>query len=374
MTRPSEPWLPEAVLEAVLPAGRLSITATSLSDWPLPELLDIGMRQNPRRPFLLVSKVLGKHLPTDPALMQRAQHALAGLVAPALGGPWALVGMAETATALAEGVAEELSGLTPHPGLMATTTRYSLPGRESLDLEETHSHAPQLRLYLPPAELALRGVTDLIFVDDEVTTGLTLARLAARLRAHLPALKRLHLVTLADFSGGSGAMRMAESAGVPVGVHALTRGQLEFTPTPGWTATLPDVEARFAPAPLSDHPRGWRTVQTSPAPALTARPGERVLVLGSGEYMYRPYRAALHLAAQGAEVRFMATTRSPALKCGPLGPRLDFTDAYGEGTPNYLYDPQPQRYDRVLLLHETPTAPVLPGDWPNLTSLRLGSG
>jgi Phosphoribosyl transferase/TRSP domain C terminus to PRTase_2 len=372
LTRHFEPWLPEAVLKAVLPAGTLRISARSLSEWPLSELLDIGMRQNPRRPFLLVSKVLGKHLPTAPRLMQRAQQALASLVAPALGGPWALVGMAETATALAEGVAEELVDLTPHPGLSAATTRYSLPGRASLDLEETHSHAPQLKLYLPPAELSLSPVTDLIFVDDEVTTGLTLARLAARMRAHLPALERLHLVTLADFSGGAGAVRLADSSGVPVQVHALAHGTLEFTPTPGWTATLPDVEARFAPAPLSDHPRGWRNVIATPAPALSARPGERLLLLGSGEYMYRPYRAALHLAAQGADVRFMATTRSPALLYGPLGERLDFTDAYGEGTPNYLYDPQPQRYDRVLLLHETPTAPVLPGDWPNLTSIRLG--
>ena len=372
MTCHSEPWLPETVLEAVLPAGTLSITAHSLSGWPLSELLDIGMRQNPRRPFLLVSKVLGKHIPTDPCLMQRAQHALAELVAPALGGPWALVGMAETATALAEGVAEELSAFTPHPGLTATTTRYSLPGRAALALEETHSHAPQLRLYLPPAELALSPVTDLIFVDDEVTTGLTLARLAARLKAHLPTLERLHLVTLADCSGGAGAARLSEGAGVPVQVHALAHGKLDFAPTPGWSATLPDLEARFAPAPLSDHPRGWRSVRPSPASALSAQPGEKLLLLGSGEYMYRPYRAALHLAAQGAEVRFMATTRSPALLYGPLGPRLDFTDAYGEGTPNYLYDPQPQRYDRVLLLHETPTAPVLPGDWPNLTSIRLG--
>lgn len=358
-------------LTADLPAGHLTLCARG---WPLAELLDIGLRENPRRPFLLVSKILGKHLPTDPRRMRAAQLALAGRLAPALGGPWALVGMAETATALAEGVGEELSALTPLPGVIGMTTRYGVPGREALNLEETHSHASQLRLYRPGPDLApeLDAVTDLVFVDDEVTTGRTLARLAASLRAWLPRLSRLHLVTLGDFSGGRAAPLLAEGAGVPCTVHALAGGELSFEPRAGWTATLPDVQARFAPAPESDHPRGWRRAGVTPAPAFPlGPPGERVLVLGTGEAMYRPYRAALALAEGGAEVRFMATTRSPALPHGPLGERLEFPDNYGEGTPNYLYAPVPDTYSRVLLFHETPNPPALPGAWPNLTAHRL---
>ena len=359
-------------LTAGLPAGHLTLRARG---WPLEDLLDIGLRENPRRPFLLVSRVLGKHLPTDPEVMRRTHRELAGRLAPALGGPWALVGMAETATALAEGVGEELPALTARPGLIGMTTRYGLEGREALALEETHSHASQLRLYGPGPDLApdLERVTDLVFVDDEVTTGRTLARLAAALRAWLPRLARLHLVTLADFSGDRAAPLLAEGAGVPTEVHALATGELTFTPCEGWTATLPDVEARFAPAPASDHPRGWRRAGVTPAPTLPflPQPGERLLVLGTGEAMYRPYRAALELARQGAAVRFMATTRSPALPHGPLGERLEFPDNYGEGTPNYLYAPSPERYSRVLLLHETPQPPALPGRWPNLTTARL---
>ncbi|SMB88439.1 phosphoribosyltransferase domain-containing protein [Deinococcus hopiensis] len=359
-------------LTADLPAGRLTLRAQG---WPLEELLDIGLRENPRRPFLLVSRVLGKHLPTDPRVMRTTHQELARQVIPALGGPWALVGMAETATALAEGVGEELSALTSWPGLIGMTTRYGLEGREALSLEETHSHASQLRLYRPGPELApkLARVTDLVFVDDEVTTGRTLARLAASLRAWLPQLARVHLVTLGDFSGGQAAPLLAEGAQVSVQVHALATGELTFTPHGDWTATLPDVEARFAPAPLSNHARGWRraSVTPSPAPPFSSRPGERLLVLGTGEAMYRPYRVALALAEKGAEVRFMATTRSPALPFGCLGERLEFPDNYSEGTPNYLYAPHPERYSRLLLLHETPAPPVLPGEWPNLTAARL---
>jgi len=365
----------EQGLTAELPAGHLTLRARTPGSWPLEDLLDIGLRENPRRPFLLVSRVLGKHLPTPPDVMHRTHRELAGQVAPALGGPWALVGMAETATALAEGVGEELSALTPQPGLIGMTTRYGLPDREALSLEETHSHASQLRLYRPGEDLApeLERVTDLVFVDDEVTTGRTLARLAASLRAWLPRLARLHLVTLGDFSWGQAAPLLSEGAGVPCLVHALAHGELEFVPREGWTATLPDVEARFAPAPPSDHPRGWRRAGATLPPPLpfVPQPGDRVLVLGTGEAMYRPYRAALDLARQGAEVRFMATTRSPALRYGPLGERLEFPDNYGEGTPNYLYAPHPERYDRVLLLHETPRPPALPGEWPHLVTARL---
>ena len=110
-------------------------------------LLGLALRRNPRRAQLLVSRVLGKHVPTDPRLVRAAGLLLGGLVADALAGrparplpvpllhaavdgdptatdalhtaaqaaigepPDALVlGFAETATALGHCVAEGLGG------------------------------------------------------------------------------------------------------------------------------------------------------------------------------------------------------------------------------------------------------------------------
>src|SRR5688500_10007271 len=47
-------------------------------------LLGLALRRNPRRAQLLVSRVLGKHVPTDPRLVRSAGLLLGGLVADAL--------------------------------------------------------------------------------------------------------------------------------------------------------------------------------------------------------------------------------------------------------------------------------------------------
>jgi len=49
------------------------------------ELVGLALRRNPRRAHLLVSRVLGKHVPSDPRLVRAAGLLLGGLVAHELG-------------------------------------------------------------------------------------------------------------------------------------------------------------------------------------------------------------------------------------------------------------------------------------------------
>jgi len=58
---------------------------------------------------LFVSKVLGKHWPVRPTVMREIHARLATQIAN-LPGPLLVIGMAETATALGRGVAEEAPG------------------------------------------------------------------------------------------------------------------------------------------------------------------------------------------------------------------------------------------------------------------------
>ena len=44
------------------------------------ELVRLGLRRNPKRAHLLVSTVLGKHIPTDPVRVRGAADRLADLV------------------------------------------------------------------------------------------------------------------------------------------------------------------------------------------------------------------------------------------------------------------------------------------------------
>ncbi|MDO4240865.1 phosphoribosyltransferase domain-containing protein [Micrococcus sp.] len=66
-------WAREHLGILVMPAG----SATGLE---APDLLGVGLRRNPKRAHLLVSLLLGKHVPTDPRLVRGSGHLL-GLLA-----------------------------------------------------------------------------------------------------------------------------------------------------------------------------------------------------------------------------------------------------------------------------------------------------
>ena len=56
-----------------------------LTGLALGDLFDLALRVNPKRPHLLVSTVLGKHVPTDPRVVLGAGLLLGARVAEALG-------------------------------------------------------------------------------------------------------------------------------------------------------------------------------------------------------------------------------------------------------------------------------------------------
>src|SRR5688500_13668543 len=88
---------------------RLGVRVRHVAGEDVGELLGLALRRNPRRAQLRVSRVLGKHVPTDPRLVRGAGLRLGGLVGEVVAGPNPLVlGYAETATALGHCVAEGL--------------------------------------------------------------------------------------------------------------------------------------------------------------------------------------------------------------------------------------------------------------------------
>src|SRR5919197_299309 len=59
-----------------LPTGRLRVSACE-TDFTLDTLAGFAARNNPKRGFLFVSKVLGKHIPARPSAMRHVQDYLA---------------------------------------------------------------------------------------------------------------------------------------------------------------------------------------------------------------------------------------------------------------------------------------------------------
>ncbi|WP_405959161.1 phosphoribosyltransferase [Streptomyces sp. NBC_00868] len=383
----------------------------------LTELLGLALRRNPKRAHLLVSQVLGKHVPQSPAAVYAAGYGLGERVRALLGADGAasavVLGYAETATGLGHCVAD---GLGPAPYLHST--RRPVPGVEPAGgFEEAHSHATS-HLLLPEDPALLAGSGPLVLVDDEFSTGNTVLNTIRDLHTRHP---RSHYVVVALVDMRSAADRdrltaFAAELGARVDLVALASGTVSLPSgvLAEGQALVEEHEAAadgiaprpHAPAPADgprpDHERvdlGWparipdggrhgftsahREALDAALPALTdrltaalgERPG-RVLVLGNEELMYAPLRLAKALEEAGAarEVRFSTTTRSPVLAVDDPGyairTRLVFPahDAPADGPGDrYAYNVAGAGFDAVVAVVDSA------GDTPELRSGLLAS-
>ncbi|MFJ8182320.1 phosphoribosyltransferase [Streptomyces sp. NPDC096105] len=316
-------------------------------------LLGLALRRNPKRAHLLVSNVLGKHVPQAPSVVYGHGVALGRRVRELLGeeaaGRAVVLGYAETATGLGHSVAD---GLSAAPCLHST--RRPVAGVATAGgFEESHSHATS-HLLLPEDPALLAGDGPLVLVDDEFSTGNTVLNTVRALHARYPR-ERYVVVALVDMRSAADAGRLEEFA-------REIGARIDLVTTASGTVRLPDgvLErgqalvaqyegagggGRTAAAPTGPQPRGdltrvdlnWpaglpdggrhgftpahRARLDAALPAMAARiatalpeDAHRVLVLGFEELMYAPLRLATELErTTGAEVRYSTTTRSPVL-------------------------------------------------------------
>lgn len=362
------------IIHAALPTGALQLELDEGAAEHT-SLIDFAARANPKRAFLFLSKVLGKHYPSRPGEMVSV-HGLLAATAPRCDGPAVFIGMAETATGLGQGVFEAWRRSHPEAaGLYLQTTRYRVPGVDWLAFDESHSHAPRLFLHLPQeaaGRATLAAARLLVLVDDELSTGNTFINLVAALRPLMPGLAHVHLATISDFTGRERRSGLSGRMGGPCSIGALLRGAWHFERR---DEAAPDTLAASGAAQCAAghevciHDAGYgrlgRTTCVSLPKGLVERlAGEPVegstLVLGTGEFMHAAFVLGHALEAHGVDVRVQSTTRSPILLWGAVGHILAVADPYDEGVPNYLYNVRPGQYARVLVCHETvPNDPLM---------------
>lgn len=322
--------------------------------WPLGELCDFAVRRNPRRAFLIVSKVLGRHIPAPPSLMRRSVRDLAAQVPEDLPGPALVVGLAETAVCLGQTLFEELARRPGFTGHFIHSTRQQIDHPLLCRFEEPHSHASAHLVYRPVG-VDLAAVRTLILVDDEVSTGTTLTNLAAALLEHLPRCEQVVAAALTDWSDGSNWLTHMQR---PASCVSLLSGSLRWEPGAAPPAADASSFDRAAPAlgRLSQRHNygrlGWGGNRL-PLPTLKM-PGQRLRVVATGEFTYPPFLLAERMEAAGHDVVMQSTSRSPALPGGAIRHALAFEDNYATRLPNYLYNADPADERTSLICHETP--------------------
>jgi orotate phosphoribosyltransferase len=339
---------------------------------PIEDLVGVALRRNPKRVHLLVSSVLGKHVPADPRVIEAAGVRLGGVVREALAGQSALVvGFAETATLLGQLVADELDEPYIH------STRRRCEGRASwASFSEAHSHATSHRLLPWPTTLMDHGDV-VVLVDDEVSTARTVLSAIEALHGLVPRKRYIvaSLVDMSDVVDRRCVTEAARSLGAEISRLSLAKASVEvpdgIVPPPNLVvesrshAGRGQVVRTRAPWPADVRESGRHGAETdrvalSSAVAATAdtvgaaipKPTGRTHVLGAEELMYVPLRIALEL---GGDVTFSTTTRSPAVVMDvpgyPLRHGISFpAHELGASGTRYAYNIEPGRHDQIVLI------------------------
>ncbi|MBP2157806.1 MULTISPECIES: phosphoribosyltransferase domain-containing protein [Asticcacaulis] len=336
-----------------LPTGELSLRV--YDGPPLRDLCDFAARSNPKRGFLIVSKILGRHLPASPVEMRRSMQVLAQKIAADLPQPIVFLGLAETATALGQGVFAAFQQIHPAAKVLyLQSARQRVEGVQVLTtFEEGHSHATThlVQIADPELEALARSARSLVIVDDECSTGNTFIGAAEALANVMPHLECIETCCITDWGGGA----YLDAMPLPTQARAILSGSMQWQ-----AATLP---AQPVLAARTNQPGGApaegmrsRTGLTRPERAvrqpIKAVAGERILVLGEGEHSYEALLAAEEVEAQGAIAAVQCITRSPALLGHAMQSASAFSDAYGSGAPCFLYNILGHRPDRILILSE----------------------
>lgn len=380
-----------------------------VGDGELRELLGLALRRNPKRAHLLVSNVLGKHVPQRPSVVYGAGVELGRRVRELLGEDGArhavVLGYAETATGLGHAVAD---GLGQAPYLHSTRRPVEGVARAG-GFEESHSHATSHLLLPEDPDLLAAGRggeadATLVLVDDEFSTGNTVLNTIRALHERYPR-KRYVIVALVDMRSPADRGRLAEFAeeiGARVDLVARNTGtvrlpdgvlekgqalvaeqeaaQAAAQPRAGWPGESPEplcilprphtrIDLQW-PAGVPDGGRhgftpAHRALLEPALPAMADRIaaalGEhprKVLVLGFEELMYAPLRLGTALEERtGAEVRYSTTTRSPVLAVDDPGyairTRLVFPahdDPVDGPGDRYAYNVAGGGFDAVVLV------------------------
>lgn len=329
------------------------------------DVVGLAVRNNPKRAHLLVSKILGKHIPTDPKIVTIAGRLLGCMVGNVLDGEEPetdlgivgedlkamlndgatvdydlgsnrlydalTIGYAETATSLGFLVAQTLK--TPY----IHSTRYYTETDEAYgQFEEEHSHATSHHL-IPKDRALLDNKRTIILVDDEISTGLTLMNTIEELQSIAP--HRSYIVAALIDCRTAENIRVMESfaqrLNVDIDVVALSHGEVhvpndvlvkgaEFIQRIEAEKTenaeeheLPNVDIIDVDLPKFSHlyhgisnTEDYENLASAIALSFDTEEYRNILFLGLEESMALPLLISERLSGK---VRFSTTTRSPVI-------------------------------------------------------------
>ena len=353
------------------------------------DLVRLAKRDNNSvRPYLYVNPIQGKHIPTNPEDTMMMCHTLAMMVNKTYPSDRLFViGFAETATGIAAGVCHYLDNAL----FFQNTTREQKGQEGYLYFTESHSHATDQMLRTAGVEKCIKCVDRVVFVDDEVTTGNTIKKLASLLQEKygdrrikysiVSILNSMSKERLAQFrNDGIDCMFLSdlpfeykkesimgisyerERDTVSKSEQPISFERLEFDT---------NANTRCAIA-FEDYERENNRFAYTVKRRIRNEHHRDLLVLGTEECMYPAIILGEQLKRDGIAdtVKVHATTRSPIIASGaegyPLGHRYRIRSIYDKTRDTYVYNLK--KYDKVIVV--TDAAEITEGLNDLLSALR----
>lgn len=330
------------------------------------ELAAVAKRENnKKRTWLVVNRLQGKHVPVSPGKALRMFGSLAELLLEEYQGErLLLIGFAETATAIGAAVAEKLGAL------YIQTTREQIQDVEYFYFSEQHSHATEQKLVKDDLDRVMERVDRIIFIEDEITTGNTIRNIIELLKKAYPGCAGFSAASLLN---GMAKTYQEEYAKSGIRLHWLLRTCHDSYEEraadcrgdgichgcdSSLSAVVPE-EYRISGCRdarrLTDgtlYKTACRQMGREAVERLQPVRGERILVIGTEEFMYPALVLASMLEEKTGWVRCHSTTRSPILVSSeawyPLHERYELRSLYDRQRTTFLYDLS--AYDRVCMV------------------------
>jgi len=375
---------------------------------PVSKLFTMSARENKKRDFLFVSKVIGKHIPMIPvtlkivgALLARlwvnerensyaypttqlvnelisldAAHSTSALdinlyTPIKLARKTLFIGFAETATGLAQSIFENFSNAA-----YIHTTREKITSIEpALFFNEEHSHAVEHSLF-PYKSDFFNDFEDIVLIDDELTTG----KSALNLIRCLPG-KYFGIISLLDWRDANSYKMFNDEKDVDVLVCSLIKGDLKCVKSKDIVSDdiiVPSTKTKLIPSSkyvfkMASSIDGYNKstgrfgitskdsleiieeIKSVSQVLSKERTTGNCLCIGSGEFIYMPCSISTLL---GDNVYFHSTTRSPvhSRNIDDYGNKnkVAFQSPGDDSITNYLYNIPDNFYDQVYFFSEKP--------------------
>lgn len=351
-------------MEIILINGKLSLYIKKNKQL-LSKYFIFASRNNKKRGYYFLSKILGKNFPTTPSKLLAIHEKLAKLIDIEKNEIIQVIGFAEAATGLGFGVFEALLRMKIVNEIIYTHSTRHKSNDKILTFEESHSHAPYHQINYPSCEKykKIQNIaTSLVLVDDEISTGNTYKNFIIEYIKKFPKIKKIIIITLIDLSDGKAKDFLIQNCNISVDVKSIISGsfifennnsnyfkninELTYSETQNfthlnhniWTNKKLVIDQQNIEFIIKKYHLAKKTI----------------LILGTGEFMHPCFILGLKLELLGFNVKLQSITRSPILLGDGVQEKIQLPSLYQENIEYFIYNLNREKYSTVFICYDTP--------------------